>query len=126
MREPTDRPRAELRGFDQILSLIDNGDYLPQLLAAIEALNIEMKDFSQTFNCKSKGSITLKLDLTNDRFGAVEMTATHQIKVPKMPAAKAILWTTSDGSMSANNPNQRRMEIRDVDGGRALVPQNDR
>lgn len=114
--------RAELRGLDQILSMLDNGDYLPQLITAIEQLNVEMKDFSQTYGCKSKGSLTIKLALTNDRYGQIEMTANHTVTVPKAPAAKAILWTTPDGQMTPSNPNQTRMTIREIDGGRELRP----
>jgi hypothetical protein len=105
--------------------MLDNGDYLPLLIADLEKLNIEMKDFSQAFGCKSKGQITITLDLTNDRFGQIEMTANHKVKVPKQPAAKAILWTTADGQMTPSNPNQTRMEIREVAGGRELRPYND-
>lgn len=123
---PPARNRDELRGLDQILSMLDNGDYLPQLISDLEKLNIEMKDFSQAFGCKSKGQITITLALTNDRFGQIEMTANHAVKVPKAPAAKAILWTTADGQMTPSNPNQTRMEIRDIGGGRSLVPSDDR
>lgn len=119
---PPARTRAELRGLDQILSMLDNGDYLPQLITDLETLNVEMKDFSQAFGCKSKGKITITLDLTNDRYGQIEMTANHVVKVPKAPAAKAILWTTADGQMTPSNPNQTRMTIREVDGGRELRP----
>ena len=123
---PPARNRDELRGLDQILSMLDNGDYHPALLADIEKLIIEMRDFSQAYNTKSKATLTLKLSLTNDRFGQTEMVASHDIKVPKAPAAKAILWTTADGQLTPSNPNQTRMEIRDIGGGRSLVPSDDR
>lgn len=107
-------------GLDPLLSMADNGDYLPDLTTRIETLMVEMKSFSNAYGCKAKGKLTLTIDFTTDRFGAVDMTVADTIKVPKQPAAKAVLWATEDGRMTPHNPNQARMEIREASGRREL------
>ncbi|MFD1913829.1 hypothetical protein [Halodurantibacterium flavum] len=122
MEKPMHAP--ELRGIDQILSLANNGDYLPDLLQRLEALMTEMRDFSEAYGTAAAGSLTLKLGFKLDRFGQIEMTVDDDIKVPKPPKAKAVAWTTEGGRLTPHNPAQTRMEIRDVGGTRELRTPN--
>ncbi|KJZ31650.1 hypothetical protein TW83_07765 [Paracoccus sp. S4493] len=110
----------ELRSLDQLLSLADNGDYLPDLLSRIEANNIEMRQFAQDFASSAKGKITLTIDMKTDRFGQVELVIEDKIVGPKPPKHKAVGWLTGDGALTTHNPAQSRMEVRDVGGHREL------
>lgn len=110
----------ELRSLDQMLSLADNGDYLPDLLSRIEANNIEMRQFAQDFSTGAKGKITITIDMRLDRFGQMEMTIEDKIVGPKPPKHKAVGWVTGTGGLTTHNPAQSRMEIRDVEGRREL------
>lgn len=110
----------ELRSLDQMLSLADNGDYLPDLLERIEANNIEMRQFAQDFATAAKGKITITLEMKCDRFGQLEMAIIDKIEGPKPPKHKAVGWLTGSGTLTTHNPAQARMEIRDVDGRREL------
>lgn len=110
----------ELRSLDQMLSLADNGDYLPDLLERIEANNVEMRQFAQDFATSAKGKITITLEMKCDRFGQLEMAITDKIDGPKPPKHKAVGWLTGAGTLTTHNPAQSRMEIRDVDGRREL------
>ncbi|MCG6111305.1 MAG: hypothetical protein MEQ74_03840 [Paracoccus sp.] len=110
----------ELRSLDQLLSLADNGDYLPDLLSRIEANNVEMRQFAQDFHASAKGKITITIDMKADRFGQVEMVIEDKIVGPKPPKHKAVGWLTGDGALTTHNPAQSRMEVRDVGGHREL------
>ena len=119
-------PKDELRGFDQILSLADNGNYLPGLLERNEGLISEIAAFTNTYGTKAKGKLTIEIDYEVDRFGQISLTVDDKIKSPKAPKAKAVAWTSEGGVLTVANPNQRQMEIRDVSGGRELrVPHAD-
>ncbi|RNF34066.1 hypothetical protein [Paracoccus saliphilus] len=108
----------ELRSLDQILSLADNGDYLPDLQERIEANNIEMRQFANDFSASAKAKITLTIDMKLDRFGQLELTVDDKIVGPKPPKHKAVAWMTGGGAITTHNPAQSRMEIRDADDGR--------
>lgn len=110
----------ELRSIDQLLSLADNGDYLPDLLARIETNNVEMKQFAHDFGTAAKGKITITIDMKLDRHGQMEMAIEDKIVGPKPPKHKAIGWITGDGALTTHNPAQSRMEVRDVGGRREL------
>lgn len=110
----------ELRSLDQLLSLADNGDYLPDLLSRIEANNIEMRQFTQDFASSAKGKITISIEMKTDRFGQVELVIEDKIVGPKPPKHKAVGWLTGEGALTTHNPAQSRMEVRDVGGHREL------
>ena len=102
----------ELRGIDQILTVADNGAYAPQMRADLEKLVQDMRDFSLAFGgVKAKGKFKLEIEMTIDRFGQIDLQAQHETKPPK---AKGTAWTTDDGALTPANPNQMRMDLRDV------------
>ncbi|TWI29710.1 hypothetical protein IQ24_03527 [Paracoccus sulfuroxidans] len=113
-----DTPNPQMRSLDQMLSLADAGDYLPDLLSRIEANNVEMRSFAQQYSTTAKGKITLTIDVKVDPFGATEMVIDDKIVGPKPPKRKAVAWMTGDGGITTHNPAQSRMEIRDAGGGR--------
>jgi|GEM_PF-1869618 len=108
----------QLRSLDQMLSLADAGDYLPDLMSRIEANNIEMRQFAQDFSTTAKGKITLTIDVKVDAFGHTEMVIDDKITGPKPPKHKAVAWMTGDGGITTHNPAQSRMEIRDAGNGK--------
>lgn len=121
--QPESRTMSEppmVRGLDQILSLADNGQYLPDLLTRNEKLIEEIVNFSQAFGTKAGGKLQITISYTTDRFGQIELSIEDKITEPKPPKAKAVAWTTPDGGLTTANPNQTRMEIRDVGGRREL------
>lgn len=111
-------PEPALRSLDQVLSLADNGDYLPELLADHTELIQALKDFANAYGAKATGSFTLKITYKTDQYGALDVAFTHEVKKPKRPGAKAIAWATADGAVTPNNPAQLRFGIRDAGEGR--------
>lgn len=117
----TSRPADQtIRGLDQILALLDNGNYLPQLLQDNEDLIQEIVDFGQAYGAKASGEVTIKIKYSTDRFGQIDIAAEHGVKAPKPPKSKATAWVADGGGLTVANPNQRRMELRDVGGKREL------
>lgn len=116
MEIPSSAP--QLRSLDQMLSLADGGDYLPDLLSRIEANNVEMRSFAQQYSTTAKGKITITIDVAVDPFGATSMVMDDKIVGPKSPKRKAVAWMTGDGGITTHNPAQSRMEIRDAGNGR--------
>lgn len=111
---------TELRSLDQILSLADNGQYQPVLMQEHDKLIEEMVDFSQAFGTKASGKIQITLSYSTDRFGQIELGVEHKVTPPKAPKAKATVWTADGGGLTIANPNQKRMDIREVNGKREL------
>ncbi|ULB10708.1 hypothetical protein ORIO_12420 [Cereibacter azotoformans] len=111
---------SELRTLDQIISLADNGQYQPLLLQENDDLISEIVDFSQAYGTKAGGKLQITISYTTDRFGQIDLTVEHKITKPKAPKAKATAWTVDGGGLTIANPNQSRMEIREVAGRRQL------
>lgn len=104
----------ELRTLEQVLSLFDGGLFIDQLMLdhakLIDAIALQV-DSTQA---AAGGSITIKLTYKQDRMGTLEMKAVKETVLPKDPPAKAIAWTTDDGMITPQNPNQMRMDLRDA------------
>ncbi|WP_339112806.1 hypothetical protein [Thioclava sp. GXIMD2076] len=111
----TERP---LRGLDQILSLVDDGMYLQRLVEEMEGNNVEMRQHAQDFGNGAKSKISITLDMKIDRFGQLDLQVDHKITGPKPPKGKGVAWLTGEGGISAHNPAQARMEIRDAGNGK--------
>lgn len=110
----------EIRGLDATLALPDNGQYLPQLLQDNETLLEEITSFSQAYGTKASGKITVEITYSTDRFGQIDIAVQHTVKAPKPPKSKATAWRGDGGGLTVANPNQRAMQIREVEGRREL------
>lgn len=117
MTKPT---APEIRGLDQLLSLPDNGQYLPLLLQDNDDLVQEISDFSQAYGTKASGKLVVEINYSTDRFGQIDIAVSHKVTVPKPPKSKATAWRGDGGGLTVANPNQRAMEIREVGGRREL------
>jgi hypothetical protein len=107
-----------MRSIDQLLSLADGGDYLPDLLDRIEANNVEMRQHTLDYQATAKAKVNISISLSLDRFGQIEMVIEDKITGPKPPKHKAVGWMTGTGGVTTHNPAQSRMEIRDAGDGR--------
>ena len=107
---------TSLRNIDQILGLAEDGAYLPDLIGRIEAANVDMRQFAQDHG-KAKVTIGLKIELEIDRFGQVSITIDDKITTSQPPKRRSVGWLTGDGGLTAENPAQTRMQIRDTGNG---------
>lgn len=111
---PNDQP-FELRTADQILAMLDNGEFLHNFLVDHAALIVAMHDHQMTNGGKAKGKVTLTLAYTLDKQLAMSLEGDVKFEKPKAPKASATLWTTADGTLTPQNPRQPSLPgIRDV------------
>jgi len=111
---PADQP-FELRTADQILAMLDNGDFLQNFLAEHAELIIAMHTHQMNHGGKVKGKVTLSLAYTLDKQLTMNIEGDVKFDKPKAPKASATLWTTADGALTPQNPRQPSLPgIRDV------------
>lgn len=113
----------ELRTADQILAMLDNGDFLQQFLTDHQDLILSLHNHQMTQGGKAKGSFVIKVAYTLDKQLTMDVEAEAKFDKPKKPKAAATLWTTADGLLTPQNPRQPSLPgIRDVTGhGRAPI-----
>jgi len=61
------------------------------------------------------GSLTIKLDLKRHRQGAINILPTVTTKVPQTKADPTLMWATVEGNLTSDNPNQQKLDLRQVD-----------
>jgi hypothetical protein len=111
---PNDQP-FELRTADQILAMLDNGDFLHGFLTRHAELIVAMHSHQMTHGGKAKGKVTLTLAYTLDKQLSLQIEGEARFEKPKTPKASATLWTTADGALTPQNPRQPSLPgIRDV------------
>ena len=111
---PNDQP-FELRTADQILAMLDNGEFLQNFLTDHAALIVAMSNHQIHHGGKVKGKVTLTLSYTLDKQLAMTVEGDAKFDKPKAPKASANLWTTADGTLTPQNPRQPSLPgIRDV------------
>ena len=111
---PNDQP-FELRTADQILAMLDNGEFLQNFLTEHAALIIAMHSHQMQHGGKVKGKVTLSLAYTLDKQLTMNIEGDVKFDKPKAPKASATLWTTADGALTPQNPRQPSLPgIRDV------------
>ena len=105
----------ELRTADQILAMLDNGDFLTGFLENHADLIIAMHEHQMNHGGKVKGKVTLSLNYTLDKQLTMMIEGDAKFDKPKAPKASATVWTTADGNLTPQNPRQPALPgIRDV------------
>lgn len=112
---------TELRTIDQILALADGGDFLSDLLEQHQQLMLDMVNHRLEYGGKSSGSVAINIKYELSKHGDLRMTATHDIKAPKPPAASGVAWMTDNGHLTPENPRQMKLGVRDVNGVREFT-----
>lgn len=98
--------QAILRTADQILAMFDNGEFLADFLLKHQDLIIALHSHQMNQGGKAKGKVTITLDYTLGKQLALTAEATAKFDKPKAPKAAATLWTTADGDLTPQNPQQ--------------------
>lgn len=106
-----------LHTLDQILALPDGGEFLISILDQHAELIKAMTEKVEQSQNAASGSIAIKVSYKIDRMGTLEMKAQCDTTLPKDPPAKAIAWTTEDGTITPANPNQMHLPLRDAGAG---------
>jgi hypothetical protein len=71
---------------------------------------------------KAKGVLTLKIAMSAERGGVVQVATNIDVKEPKMARETSIRWILQDGNLSASNPRQTLLPLKEVSAPKAAVP----
>ena len=102
------------RGFAPLLGHIGDGELLHDLTKQLRTLVNECTTHAYDYQTKGKGSLTLSLSLVAEQDGTVRVTGDVKIKAPKPKARGALFWASKNGTLSAENPRQTKLPLRDV------------
>ena len=93
------------KSFLTYLAEIRGGAIVEELSTAMRALVEQMEAHQDSFRGVTKGEmrLTLKLEHKGSHY---EVTAAYEVKPPKAPAARTILWPGPNGSLQGTNPKQ--------------------
>lgn len=106
-----------IRGFEQLLTLFDNGDFLRQFMSDHRSLLQDMQDHNSEYGHKgAKGSLTLSVAYEMGGAGDLGMKAKAEFHAPKKPASQAAAYVDGQGQLTLYSPMMKRMHggVRDV------------
>lgn len=98
-----------IRPITDTLRMIDNGVLVD---LASEKLNQLIKRVEDT---RKAGKLTITLDIKPARAGAMNIIPTVVAKMPEAKADPTLLWITPDFNLTAENPNQQTLDLRQVE-----------
>lgn len=119
MPEETVKPLKESpMPFHLLLARLEGGLLHAELSGQLNELNGQLATLAAQ-NGKAKGAVTLKLSLTHQRNGMVEVTADVKTDAPKVPRESSIFFVTEGSNLSVDNPKQPSLPLRSVESPQA-------
>jgi hypothetical protein len=98
-----------VRPITDTLRQLDGGAFLD--IASTELAHL----VRQVDETGKSGSLTIKLELKRHRQGAINILPSVVAKVPQVKADPTLLWATVEGNLTPDNPNQQKLDLRQVD-----------
>lgn len=110
----TEPPPEPSNSFMRLLQELRDGETLNE---ASKALQEVVQAVEQHGTDKKTGTITIKLKIAiAGRGNAVAVTDEISIKKPEPDQDATLLYATEDGTLQRENPNQRNLDLRTVEG----------
>lgn len=104
----------EVRQFARFLMLIDDGELHEETSRVLKEANSELARRADQ-DGKARGRITLTMEITHERGGIVVVVGDCVSKLPRPKPAKSVFWRAPTGGyLSAKNPKQLDLPIREV------------
>lgn len=96
--------------FSTVLSNLREGELLNELSAGLQTLTMAVKEHTK------QGKIILDLNISpaNGDASALLIVGTVTVKAPKGKRPSSIFYSTDEGILMRNDPNQREMELREL------------
>lgn len=108
------------RNFGVFLSQVEDGELNAELGRELAMVNEKLAELAVDGDCKVKGELSVKLSITHDERGTVEVVGIVSTKLPKRKRGRSIFWVGPGGVLETSNPKQTKLPLRDV-GGRQEV-----
>ncbi|ETX26619.1 hypothetical protein [Roseivivax isoporae] len=111
----------DIRSVDQLFALLDQGDFLAEIMDGNRDLQRVLLDHRAAFGGKPKGRMTITIDYELTKTGDVSIGGIVEFKRPKAPKASGVAYVNDQGDLSLYSPMMKRMKVRDVtEGDRAV------
>lgn len=104
------------RSFARFLEQLADGEALSELTKDLFELINTLHDQADKTNGTAKGAMTFKLDIKVDARGVANINYSNTVKEPKPARPGATMWVTPGGNLTAENPRQPNLPLRDVSG----------
>jgi len=106
------------RSFTRALDAIGDGDFVLEASEDLHRLLQDLRDEARRRHGTAKGTFTLKLTLGVEWNGPVEVKPAITTKADQRKLSKGHLWLTPGGNLTASNPRQQKLALREVGSGR--------
>lgn len=103
------------RSYAVLLSSLEDGQLLVDLSTKLHELNNKLALAAENVG-KAKGELTLKLKLSADAGGTVQVDGEILCKEPKPGRARSVLWLSKGNNLVSENPRQTKLPLREVPG----------
>lgn len=100
----------DIRSLDQLISLLDGGDFLKEIMDKNAKLQRELLDYREQHGGKPKGEMKLILKYELAKSGDVVITGDIDFKPPKPPPASGVAFVDDKGQLSPHSPLLSRMQ----------------
>lgn len=97
-----------MKAFTDTLREINGGKFAEELNAELQALVLAVRDVGKS------GSISVTLKLKPTRGLALEIEHDFSVKSPEFQRPAEIMFATADGSLVRNNPDQGKLDLKEV------------
>ena len=104
---------TSIRTFGQLVQSLEDGQLVADLGDKLQDLNGKIARSAESIG-KAKGELTLKIKLNAEIGGTVQIDSEITVKEPKMPRARSVMWLNKDNNLSAENPKQTKLPLREV------------
>lgn len=113
-----EHPEEGPRGFAVVLQQVDEGSLHGELSETLQKVTRELAEYADKFTTVAKGAITLTLGFAVDPNGTVTVEGDIKTKLPKARRARSLFWLTKGHNLSAENPRQTKLPLREVPSNR--------
>jgi hypothetical protein len=104
---------GEQRLFAGLVGNLEDGQLANDLGDALHRLNLQILKQAEAVG-KAKSEITLKLKLSADSGGTVQIDADFKVKEPQPVRARSVHWLSKEGHLCTSNPKQTKLPLREV------------
>lgn len=117
--EDDDGVEEGARSFTRQLEMIADGDLVFDASAELNKLLRDLAAEARVRHGAVTGTFTLKLNFTVEPHGPVEIKPAITTKAADRRLAKGLLWLTPGANLTAANPRQQTLPLREVPKGKA-------